>query len=79
LAILTQTGIIKGFVSTMTSCLALAKIIVTLSSHGNTIDLDTNFKIGGLENFNKNGNEVTDKIYSKYAKISAEAQGKRKS
>jgi hypothetical protein len=80
----TQNGILKGFVPAVTTRhLARSKSasagvgLTAASSHGNTVDSDTNFKMGGLENLDENGNEVADQKYPNYAEIRAEAQGRK--
>ena len=72
------TGIVEGFVPAATSdSLAASVGLAAANNHDNTINPDTNFKSGGLENLDENGNEVADKKYPKYAEIRAEARGRK--
>lgn len=83
LGISPATGILKGFVpAATTSHLARSESasagvgLTAASSHGDIIDSDINFKMGGLENLDEGGNEVADQKYPKYAEIRAEARGR---
>ena len=76
----TAPGLLKGFVPAATS-LRRSKsstVIPVTSSHVNTTNSDTDFKMGGLENLDENGDEVADKKYPKYAEISADDTGNLK-
>ena len=68
------SGLLKGYVLVATishSTSAATTAAMPGSSHGNTIDLDTDFKMGGFENLDEDGNEVADKKYPKYTAIRA--------
>ena len=65
------SGLLKGYVPVATRSRSSSAVITVANSHGNTIDSDTDFKMGGFENLDEDGNEVADKKYPKYTAIRA--------
>ena len=73
-------GLLKGFVPAAISRRSKSSSVANSAAsgheaHDNTTESDIDFKMGGLENLDEDGNEVADKNYPKYANIKTE--GKR--
>jgi hypothetical protein len=68
------TGLLKDFVPAVAGIRSISSSAITAaSSHEDTsLSSDAEFKMGGFENLDEDGNEVVDKKYRKYAKIKTE-------
>jgi hypothetical protein len=73
------TGLVKGFVTSAVKCHATAVASATsVGTDGySNASTDAEFKMGGYENLDGNGNKVVDKKYPKYANSEIKSKGQR--